>query len=124
MKFLAIIIAFLSSLINFQDNSNHLIGKWECYHKELEDGNTKSVDAFSGEEFEYTCDGVTIQLNSNFTGVDDTGIKFKYQKNDSILILGNRNYVIEELTKTQLVIRDYNPKRTNIYNFRRKFRKQ
>ncbi len=109
--------------MNLQDSSNDLIGKWECYHKELEDGTTKSTDLFSGEEFEYSCDGITIELNSDFTGVDDTGIKFKYQKNDSILNLGNRNYVIEKLTKTELVIRDYDSDGTNISNFRQKFKK-
>ncbi len=119
-----IIITFLASCMILQDNSNNLIGKWECYHKELEDGTTKSIDIFNGEEFEYSCHGITIELNSDFTGFDNTGIKFKYQKKDSILTLGNRSYVIEKLTKTQLVIRNYNPKGTNIYNFRTKFRKQ
>ena len=119
-----IIITFLIFCLNLQDNSNDLIGKWECYHKELEDGTTKSVDAFSGEEFEYSCDGISIELNSDFTGIDDTGIKFKYQKKDSILTLRNRSYVIEQLTKSQLVIRNYDPKGINISNFRTKFRKQ
>ncbi len=125
MKTLTIfILTFLASCLNLQDNSDYLIGKWECYHKELEDGITKSIDAFSGKEFEYSCDGITFELNSDFTGVDDTGIKFKYQKKDSILTLGNRSYIIEELTKTQLVIRNYDPKGINIYNFRTKFKKQ
>jgi len=108
----------------FQNNSNNLIGKWKCYHKELEDGTTKSIDLFSGEEFEYSCDGLTIELKSDFTGLESIGgLNFKYQRNDSILKLGNRNYIIEKLTKTELVIRDYDSDGTNISNFRQKFKK-
>ena len=124
MKYIITIsIIILTSCIGLKNVSNELVGKWECYHKELEDGTTKSTDLFSGEEFEYSCDGITIELNSDFTGIDDTGIKFKYQKNDSILNLGNRNYVIEKLTKTELVIRDYDSDGTNLSNFRKKFKK-
>ena len=121
---IAFSIIILTSCASLKTVSNELVGKWECYHKELEDGTTKSTDLFSGEEFEYSCDGITIELNSDFTGIDDTGIKFKYQKKDSILTLGNRSYVVEELTKSQLVIRNYDPKGINISNFRTKFRKQ
>ena len=124
MKYIITIsIIILTSCIGLKNVSNELVGKWECYHKELEDGTTKSTDLFSGEESEYSCDGITIELNSDFTGIDDTGIKFKYQKNDSILNLGNRNYVIEKLTKTELVIRDYDSDGTNLSNFRKKFKK-
>ena len=124
MKYIITIsIIILTSCIGLKNVSNELVGKWECYHKELEDGTTKSTDLFSGEEFEYSCDGITIELNSDFTGIDDTGIKFKYQKNDSILNLGNRDYVIEKLTKTELVIRDYDSDGTNLSNFRKKFTK-
>ena len=118
-----ILIIILTSYIGLKNDSNELVGKWECYRKELEDGTTKSTDLFSGEEFKYSCDGITLELNSDFTGIDDTGIKFKYQKKDSILTLGNRSYVIEELTKNQLVIRNYGQKGINISNFRTKFRK-
>ena len=124
MKYIITIsIIILTACVGLKNVSNELVGKWECYHKELEDGTTKSTDLFSGEEFEYSCDGITIELNSDFTGIDDTGIKFKYQKNDSILNLGNRNYVIEKLTKTELVIRDYDSDGTNLSNFRKKFKK-
>ena len=125
MKYIITIsIIILSSCIGLKNISNELVGKWECYHKELEDGTTKSVDAFSGKECEYSCDGITIELNSNFTGVDDTGIKFKYQKKDSILTLGNRSYILEKLTKTELVIRNYDPNGISLSNFRTKFRTQ
>tara|TARA_R110002124_G_scaffold146831_2_gene312081 strand:- start:22 stop:402 length:381 start_codon:yes stop_codon:yes gene_type:complete len=124
MKYIITIsIIILTSCVGLKNVSNELVGKWECYHKELEDGTTKSTDLFSGEEFEYSCDGITIELNSDFTGIDDSGIKFKYQKNDSILNLGNRDYVIEKLTKTELVIRDYDSDGTNLSNFRKKFKK-
>ena len=117
-------LTFLSSCLNLQDNSNDLIGKWECYHKEKEDGTTKSMDAFSGEEFEYSCDGLIIELKSDFTGSESIGgLNFKYQRNDSILNLGNRNYIIEKLTKTELIIRDYDNDGTNISNFRQKLKK-
>lgn len=108
----------------FLNNANNLIGKWKCYHKELENGTTKSVNSFSGKEFEYSCKGLIIELKFDFTGLESiNGLNFKYQRNDSILKLGNRNYIIEKLTKNKLVIRDYDSEGINISNFRKKFEK-
>ena len=125
MKYLITIsIIILTSCIGLKNVSNELVGKWECYHKELEDGTTKSKDLFSGEEFEYSCDGLVIELKSDFTGSKSIGgLTFEYKKSDSILSLENRNYVIEKLTKTGLIIRDYESDETNISNFRQKFKK-
>jgi|SRR5690606_8520756 len=121
---ITISIIILTSCVGLKNVSNELVGKWECYHKELEDGTTKSTDLFSGEEFEYSCDGLIIELKSDFTGSESIGgISFEYKKTDSILNLGNRNYVIEKLTKTELVIRDYDSDGTNLSNFRQKFKK-
>ena len=121
---ITISIIIMTSCIGLKNVSNELIGKWECYHKELEDGTTKSTDLFSGEEFEYSCEGLIIELKTDFTGTESIGgLNFKYQKKDSILNLGNRNYVIEKLTKTELVIRDYDSDGTNIFNYRQKFKK-
>ena len=117
-------IIILTSCIALKNESNELVGKWECYQKELEDGTTKSTNLFSGEEFEYSCDGLIIELKSDFTGSESIGgITFEYKKNDSILNLGNRNYVIEKLTNTELVIRDYDSDGTSLSNFRQKFKK-
>ena len=125
MKYITTLsIIILTSCIALKNVSNELVGKWECYHKELEDGTTKSTDLFSGEEFEYSCNGLIIELKSDFTGSESIGgITFEYKKNDSILNLGNRNYVIEKLTKTELVIRNYDSDGTNLSNFRQKFKK-
>ena len=125
MKYLITIsIIILTSCIGLKNVSNKLVGKWECYHKELEDGTTKSTDLFSGEEFEYSCDGLIIELKSDFTGSESIGgLTFEYKKTDSILYLGNRNYLIEKLTKSELIIRDYDSDGTNISNFRQKFKK-
>ena len=120
---ITISIIILTSCVGLKNVSNELVGKWECYHKELEDGTTKSTD-FDGNEFEYSCSGLIIELKSNFTGSESIGgLNFKYKKNDSILNLGNRNYVIEKLTKTELVIRDYDSDGTNLWNYRQKFKK-
>lgn len=59
-----IILVFFFSLLNPKNHSNDLFGTWECYHKELEDGTTKSTD-FDGNEFEYTCEGL-IELKIRF----------------------------------------------------------
>ena len=121
---ITISIIILTSCVGWKNVSYELVGKWECYHKELEDGTTKSTDLFNGEEFEYSCDGLIIELKSDFTGSESIGgINFKYKKTDSILNLGNRNYVIEKLTKSELVIRDYDSDGTNLSNFRQKFKK-
>ena len=120
---ITISIIILTSCVGLKNVSNELVGKWECYHKELEDGTTKSTD-FDGNEFEYSCSGLIIELKSDFTGSESIGgLNFKYKKNDSILNLGNRNYVIEKLTKTELVIRDYDSDGTNLWNYRQKFKK-
>ena len=128
MKYIITIsIIVLISCIGLKNISNELVGKWECYHKELEDGTTKSTDSFSEEEFEYSCDGLIIELKSDFTGsqsIGDLNYFFKYQRNDSILELGTRSYIIEKLTNTELIIRNYDPKRINLSNFRTKFKKQ
>ena len=117
-------LTFLASCLNFQNFSDDLIGKWECYHKELEDGTTKSTDLFSGKEFEYSCDGLIIEFNSDLTGSESIGgLSFKYERNDSILKLGNRNYIIEKLTKTELVIIENNSDGLDLQKFRQKFKR-
>jgi hypothetical protein len=127
MKYIITIsIIILISCIGFKNISNDLVGKWECNHKELKNGITKSTDLFSEEEFEYSCDGLIIELKSDFTGshsIGDLNYFFKYKINDSILELGTRSYIIEKLTKTELIIRDYDSDGTNISNFRQKFKK-
>jgi len=120
---ITISIIILTSCVGLKNVSNELVGKWECYHRELEDGTTKSTD-LDGNEFEYSCSGLIIELKSDFTGSESIGgLNFKYKKNDSILNLGNRKYVIEKLTKTELVIRDYDSDGTNLWNYRHKFKK-
>ena len=120
--FSALILFILASCINYQDNSDNLIGKWQCYHREFEDGTTTGID-LGGKEFEYSCDEITIELKSDLTGFDNTGLKFRYQKKDSILTLGNRSYIIEELTNKELIIRDYDPSGISTRFFRSKFKK-
>jgi len=125
MKYLiAILIIVLTSCVGLKIVSNELIGKWKCYHKELEDGTTKNTDLFSGEEFEYSCDGLIIELRSDFTGWESLGEqRFKYELKDSILTLGNRFYVVELLNKKEMIIRNYDPKGLSISNFRQKFKR-
>ena len=124
MKYIITIsIIILTSCNVLKNGSNELVGKWECYHKELDDGTTKSTD-IEGNEFEYSCGGLILELKSDLTGYESIGgLNFKYKKNDSILNLGNRNYVIEKLTKTELVIRDYDSEGINLWNYRQKFKK-
>ena len=125
MKYLIIFtISILSSAMNLNNSTNELIGKWKCYHKELEDGTTKNTDFFSGEEIEYSCDGLILDLKPDFTGSESIGgLNFKYIRKDSILSLGNRSYIIEKLTENELVFRDFDSDGTNLYNYRRKFKK-
>lgn len=117
-------LIFLASCINLQDNSRDIVGKWQCYHRELEDGTTKSVDLFSGKEFEYTCDRLILELKQNLTGTESlNGLNFQYRLHDSILSLGNRKYIVEKLTKAELVLRDYDSEGLRITTFRNKFKK-
>ena len=119
---ITISIIILNSCVGLKTISDELVGKWECYHKELEDGKTKSTDLFSGEEFEYSCDGLIIELKSDSTGWESINeLSFKYELKDSILTLGNSIYVVELLSKTELIIRDYEPDGLSISNYRLKF---
>ncbi|GGG41153.1 hypothetical protein GCM10011344_47540 [Dokdonia pacifica] len=118
------IITGIISCQNSKNNSQDLFGKWKCHHKELEDGTTKSTDIFSDEEFEFSCNRLTIILKSDFTGSESLSeSNFKYHINDSILTLGNRQYIIEKLTNTELIIRDYDSKQISLSTFRQKLKK-
>lgn len=125
MKTLVLIsVFFLTSFQYVPQDINDLFGRWECYHKELEDGTKKSTDLFSGEASEISCDDLILELKSDFSGSESIGgITFKFEMNDSILTLGNRNYVIEKLSTSELIIRDFDIKKTNLFNYRQKFRK-
>ena len=124
MKYIITIsIIILTSCIGMKNVSNELVGKWECYHKELEDGTTKGTDFF-GEEFEYSCNGLVIELKSDLTGWESIGEqKFEYKLKDSILRLGNRFYIVELLNKKELTIRNYEPDGISLANFRQKFKR-
>jgi hypothetical protein len=50
--------------------------------------------------------------------------KFSYELKDSILRLGNRLYIVEELTKDELVLLEYSKDdASTAWNFRQRFKK-
>jgi hypothetical protein len=123
MKISIYIIVFFLTTAFAQEAYKDLNGKWECYHKEREDGSTESLD-YRGPGFKLDCNGLIIELNPDYTASESIGgLSFKYELNDSILKLGNREYVIEKLTKNELVLRDYDPKGISLLNYRQKFKR-
>ncbi|GAB3341117.1 hypothetical protein GCM10027429_29090 [Marivirga atlantica] len=121
---IAIIFIFSSIQLNAQntDKLKLLIGSWECYHKELEDGETGENMTLDGQP--YSCDDLTISLSSDLTGTESGGgLEFMYSIKDSLLYLGDRIYVIEQLEKQNLILRDYDPDQDKLSVFRRKFKK-
>jgi len=119
-------IAFITCSIQLNaqgtDRLELLIGSWECYHKELEDGETGENRTLDGRP--YSCDDLKITLGSDLTGTESSGgLEFKYSIKDSLLYLGNRVYVIEKLEKQKLILRDYDPDKVKLAVFRRKFQK-
>jgi len=125
MKKIVLIIIVFFLISSFQKKElKKLLGIWTCFHKELKDGTTKSED-FDGNEFTLSCDGVSFKLSKGNNGIEYThNSKFKYKiTKDSILNLGNRKYIIEELTDSILVLRDYSADGLGIYVFRNKYRK-
>ena len=124
MKTLIPIIIILISSLSLKFDSDKLVGKWQCYHKEQEDGTTKSISLFSGEEFEYSCDGLIIDLKSDGTGWESQGkLTFKYRLIDSVLNMGNRYYIVELLSEKELILRDYDPDDIALFNYRSKFKR-
>ena len=116
-------IVFLSFL-NLKVQKDGLVGKWNCFHKEFQDGTSKSTDLFSGEEFELNCTGLVIELKSDGTGWESLGEQnFRYKIRDSILTLGNRSFIVELVNENQLVLRDYSPNGLLTSDFRQKFKR-
>jgi len=123
MKNLLLLIILLISTVAFgQITKDQLVGSWQCYHLELENGDTGEELTFDGKP--YTCD-VIIDLRSNMTGIESSGgIDFQYALQDSILMLGNRYYKIESLTKSELILLDKpSPNPFSLANYRQKFNK-
>ncbi|MEP2935775.1 MAG: hypothetical protein ABJM06_14820 [Gilvibacter sp.] len=124
MKSLILAIFILFSFQISNSLQEGLVGTWECYHKEKEDGTTKSTDLFTGEEFEYSCNGLSLEFNSDFSGVESlNGLAFNYSLKDSILTIGNRTYILELLDDTEMVMRNYDPKGISLSGFRTKFKR-
>ena len=123
MKSIIPIIILISSL-GLKFNSDTLVGKWQCYHIEQEDGATKTIALFSGKETEYSCNGLTLDLKSDGTGWESQGeLTFKYELKDTVLTLGNRYYVVELLNEQELILRDYDPNEMSLFNYRQKFKR-
>ena len=99
-----LITSFLT-IVTFSCNSQNTAsveGTWKCIKKETKDGNDGSNLTFTGQP--YTC-RVNITLLAQGNGIENNANeKFKYSLKDSILTLGNRQYIIEKLNKTTLVI--------------------
>ncbi|WP_421877361.1 hypothetical protein [Marinoscillum sp.] len=124
MRTLTITFLLISLTQLKAQRSELLIGTWNCYHKELEDGTTSGTD-FMGQEFTYSCNDLTLELKDDGTGSESQGgLKFEYVLKDSLLQLGNRVYVIELLNKQELVIRDYDPEEMKLSVYRQKFRRE
>jgi hypothetical protein len=62
-------IMILISRISLKNVSNELAENWERYERENEGGITKSIDAVSVEEFEYSCERLIIELKPDFKGL-------------------------------------------------------
>ena len=120
MKILLLILfSLLSSGLIAQ---NPFVGKWKCYHKELENGSTGEEFTFDGNP--YTCNGFTIELKSDLTGIEsELDLTFSYEYNDSLLRIGNQIYFVELINSEELIIKDYKPNTSPLFIFRQKFKK-
>ena len=126
-------VIFLNSCSEIQNTPNSHVGTWECYHKELKDGTTKSKDIFTGEESEYSCDGFILVLNADSTAKElKNDLNLKYKRNNSIITMsiqvaghsiGDNQYVIEKLTDTELILTDYDTTGTRLFGYRKKYRR-
>ncbi|SMP00861.1 hypothetical protein SAMN06265375_10123 [Muriicola jejuensis] len=119
---ISLVIVILVSWLTTQTGNEKLVGKWQCYHEDLEDDTTTGRDIFTDQEFEFSCNGMIIQLNSDLTGWEALGEQeFVYKLIDSILRMGSRYYVVELLTEKQMILRDHDPDSLSLFYYRRKY---
>jgi len=130
--YLLILVGFASCAETPKKTYSHL-GTWECYHKELDDGTTISKNIFTGEEFEYSCDGFTLVFKADSTATElKNDLNLKYVRNDSIITMsiqvaghsmGDNQYIIEKLTDTELILTDYDTTGSKLFGYRKKYRR-
>jgi hypothetical protein len=108
--------------VNAQIVTDNFVGKWKCYHIELEDGNTGEDLTFDGKP--YSCQGLVLELRSNKTGHESINdLEFTYSFQDSLVQIGSRVYKIEKLTTDEMILLDHNTSGLS-FSFRQKFRKE
>jgi hypothetical protein len=120
MKILFLILFSLLSVDLIAQNP--FVGKWKCYHRELENGSTGEEFTFDGKP--YSCNDFTLELKSDMTGIEsELELTFSYEYNDSLLRIGNQVYFVELINSKELIIKDYKPNASPLTIFRQKFKK-
>jgi hypothetical protein len=82
-----------------------IVGTWQCYERQTKDGDSGQEP--NGEP--YTCN-YNFTLRSDGTGTESVlNFEFRYEIADTLLALGNRLYIVEELSQNRLILLDYWP---------------
>lgn len=100
-----LIILLATGIVQSQVSEKWLYGEWKGVKKELRDGNT-------GED--YTIDGKAYKANTILEFRRDGIVsdllnkgEYKYRIKSNFLQIGNREYVIEKLNASELILLDY-----------------
>ncbi|TRX50924.1 hypothetical protein FNH22_25055 [Fulvivirga sp. M361] len=107
MKYLILpFILFLIFSCQPTSSTEIIYGSWEAYKKVLRNGETGEKYTFDGKPYRTSLKFDLFEDGRGFEYSNNT--EFQYSVRDSILILGNRNYIIENLDAESLILLEYN----------------
>ncbi|MFY0604964.1 MAG: hypothetical protein JXQ93_13615 [Flavobacteriaceae bacterium] len=124
-----LIISISLQNINAQFKVEQLIGTWESYETEAQrkerEQNRPITESIGSNEKSNAIEIILKFHQKNKMDLTQGGIpyKVKYKLKDSLLIMGNRKYIISKLSKDILILKDYNSLFSTETNYRRSKKK-
>ena len=129
-NFLILFISLISfQNINAQFKVEQLIGTWESYETEAQrkkrEQNIPITETFGSGKKSNAIEIILKFSRGNEMDLTQAGIpyKAKYKLKDSLLIMGNRKYIISKLTQDILILKDYESLFSSETNYRRSKKK-
>jgi len=85
--------------------SNNVIGTWKAYKKTTIEGDSLN---FLGEKYSSSMH-FSLESKGNGTDLNDPVREFKYSQSGDTLLFGNRYYLINAISKQEMVLREFDP---------------
>jgi hypothetical protein len=99
-----LLIVFVSSSSCSQSKSNGIEGKWRSTRIELKNGDTGEKFTLDGKP--YAFGDTLIVIDSKFATDSRSNLSYKYEILGSELRIGDRKYLIEKHTNSELILLD------------------